>query len=64
MLPGEIRHPRDLRLGNFIGIYAAHSDTLLMHVERDPRRFLAVFIEKAFEDIDDKRAMRNTIQAV
>ena len=45
MLTREIHNLRHLGLGYLIGVYAAHTDTLVVDMQHDPRGFFPPLIE-------------------
>src|SRR5208337_517406 len=54
MLTREVHHLSNFRLSNFIGINAAHTDALLMHMKHYARRLLPLFVEESLKHINDK----------
>src|SRR5262245_38296667 len=52
--PGEIDDLRHLRLRHFVGINAANADTLPVHLQHNPFRVGACFIEIALEHVHDE----------
>src|SRR5262245_45156149 len=54
MLAGEVHDLSDLGFRNFICVDAALPDTVLVHMQHDPGRLLAAFLEEALEHVDDE----------
>ena len=52
MFPGEIHDLHHLRLGDLIGVDAAFADTVIVHLQHDPRRRLAILLEEALQRVD------------
>lgn len=54
MLSGKVQHLRNLSFGDFIGKDAAFTDTVIVHVQHDLRRFVLILVKEAFEDDYDE----------
>src|SRR6185503_9908909 len=54
MLAGEVHDLCDLGLRHFVRVDAALPDTVLVHMQHDPGRFLATLLEEALEHMNDE----------
>src|SRR5579872_7090488 len=54
MLPCKIHNLSHLGLGDFVSINSANPHATTVDMQHDPRRLLAILVEEALEDVDDK----------
>ena len=54
VLAREVYHLGHLRLSDFVCVDAANADALVVNMQHDLCGVLAAFVEKFFEDVDNK----------
>ena len=54
VLSRKVNNLSDFGFGNFVGVHPADADPFAMDMEHDLRRFLMVFGEEAFENVNDE----------
>src|SRR5690606_41891130 len=61
VLPREIHDLRHLGFCHLIGIEAAHTHTMLMHMEHDYSRFLPPLVEEPLQNVNDELHRRAVV---